>query len=216
MIDSKTDKNKKYCLKTEKDKLIFKTALFKAEKTSVLPSGVYTREFSSILFASAVCIFAYMLTDSMNRELLVIRYIILVFVLIAAFLGSKKLIFKERFLEVNFDKSNKTANIIQSGILTKKIEKIPFANIKSVDIESKKFVPENIDGINFVQRISLQHGSAVPGLGDVEEYITLSLRLTDASERIIYAGKIEEEPEIPLKAIRSFLENPHVDSCQHK
>ncbi len=203
---------KNYKLKTENNRLIFTTSSFKAEKTSVLHSGVYSREFSSILFASAACIVTYILTQSMSKELVVIRYIILVSVLIIAFLGSKKLIFKERYLEAHFNRSEKKVNIIRSGILTKKIETIPFANIKSVDLGSKKFVPENIDGINFVKRISLQHGSSVPGLGDIEEYITLSLRLTDGSERIIYAGKIEVgkingEPYIPLKEIRSFLRN---------
>ena len=69
---------------------------------------------------------------------------------------------------------------------------------------------ENIDGIQFVQRISAQHGSAMPELTDVEEFITLSLKLTDGSERIIYAGKIDGgkidgEPSIPLNEIRSFL-----------
>jgi hypothetical protein len=205
-----TDANKSYQLKTEGDRLIFTTSSFRAEKTSVLHSGVYTREFSSMLFASAVCIAAYMLIIYINVHLAILRYLILVLIFVITFLGSKKFIFKERHIEVTFDKPEKTAIINRTGIITKKTETIPFSNIESVELGSRKFVPENIDGIDFVQKISLQHGNAVPGLGDVEEFITLSLKLTDGSSIIIYAGKIDGgkidgEPSIPLNEIRSFL-----------
>lgn len=205
---------KKYELKTEKDKMIFKTSSFKAEKTSVLHAGVYTKEFASILLASALCIFAYMLSDFAGLQSKVARYIMVMFILITTFLGSRKFIFKEKYLEINFDKSARWVTIIRHGIISRKTERIPFANIKSVDLGSKKFVPENIDGIDFVQKISAQHGSAVPGLSEVEEFVTLALNLKDGSDRIIFAvkidgGKIDGEPYIPVKEIRSFLISNH-------
>jgi hypothetical protein len=201
---------KNYQIKTEKDRLIFRTSFFHAEKTSVLHKGVYTREFASMLFASATCLFAYMVVVFISGEILLIHILIIIFIFTIAFLVSRKTLFKEKYLEVVFNKSDNTVSIIRSGILKKRTEKIPLEHIKSIDVGSKKFTPENIDGIQFVERISLQHGSFVPGLGDEEEFITLSLRLTDGSERIIYAGKIEGkiggEPEVPLKEIRDFLE----------
>ena len=196
---------KDYQLKTENNKLIFRTSSFKAEKSSVLHPGVYTREFSSTLFASAVCILAYMSTGLPGIKLAIVRYIILIFIFVIVFLAAIKYIFKERYLEVDFDRSDKSVNIVRPGIIGKKIEKIDFEDIKSVDLGNKKFVPENIDGIKFVQKISAQHGSAMPGLSDTEEFITLSIMLKDGSEKIIYAGKVDEEPEIPVNEIRSFL-----------
>jgi hypothetical protein len=198
-----------YQLKIKGSKLVFKTSSFKAEKTSVLHSGVYTKEFSSMLFASAAGLAAYMLTGGRPP---VVRYTILIIIFAAAFLLAGKYIFKERELQVVFDRKDKTVYVLQSGLFTKKRENVPFANIKSVDIGNRQFVPENIDGINFVQKISAQHGSAVPGLGEVEEFITLSLQLTDGSERIIYAARIKEgtvngEPEVPAREIRNFLKN---------
>jgi hypothetical protein len=86
---------------------------------------------------------------------------------------------------------------------------IPLDHISSIEMGSIKFVPENIDGINFVQKISLQHGSALPGLGNEEEYIILLLKLTDGSERIIYADRSEEEPELPITEMRTFLGVQH-------
>lgn len=196
---------KDYQIKTEKDRLIFTTSSFQAEKTSALHKGIYTREFASMLFASATCLLAYMVMVFISREILLIHILIIIFIFTIAFLVSRKTLFKEKYIKVVFNKSDSTASIIRSGIFKRTTERIPLGHIKSIDVGSKKFTPENIDGIKFVQRISLQHGSFVPGLGDEEEFITLSLRLTDGSERIIYAGKIEGEPEIPLKEIKDFL-----------
>lgn len=198
-----------YQLTTGGDKLVFKTSSFKAERTSVLHSGVYSKEFSSMLLASAAALAAYALTNSRPPLL---RYTLLIIIFALSFIGANKCIFKERELQVVFDRKDRTAHIIQSGLLMKKREHVPFADITSVIVGSRQFTPENIDGINFVQKISAQHGSAVPGLGEAEEFITLSLLLTDGSERMIYAarleaGKVDGEPAMPVQEIREFLEN---------
>jgi hypothetical protein len=131
--------------------------------------------------------------------------VIIILIFIISFLSSRKLLFKDRTLEAVFDKTNNTATICRTGLLKKKIETLLFDSIKSVEVGSKKFVPQNIDGIKFVERISLQHASYKPGLADVEEFVTLTLKLLDGSERILYAGRIEDEPELPLDDIRRFL-----------
>ena len=197
--------NKKYQLKTTKDMLIFTTTSFKAEKQSVLYKGVYSREFASMLFASAVSIFVYTLITFIRSETAFIHYLIVIFVFITAFWGASRFLLKEKYIEVVFDRANNTVSITRPGIIKKSRERLRFDDIKSIEVGNKKFIPENIDGIKFVERISLQHGSYIPGLSDEEEFITLTLRLTDGSERIIYAGKIEEEPDIPLKEIEQFL-----------
>lgn len=201
--------NKKYQVKVEKDRLLFTTTSFKAEKKSVLHEGIYTKEFSSMLLASAACVFVYTAIYSTGGEITFIRLLIIILTFIAAFLGSMRFLFREKYLEVVFDRTDKTVRITLKGSIKKNIEEIPMDNIKSIDVGSKKFTPENIDGIKFVEKISLQHGSFIPGLGDEEEFITLSLRLTDGSERLIYAerleGKIGGEPELLLKEIRRFL-----------
>ena len=197
--------DRKYLLENKNNKLMFRTSSFKAEKTSVLHSGVYTKEFASMLFASGICLLVYMVTGLLSGKSAIIRYLILIIIFIVSFLGSGKYIFRESYLEAYFDNSDKTVEIIRHGLITRKREKIPFAKIKSVDLGTKEFVPENIDGIKFVQKISAQHGSAVPHLGDVEEFIILSLNLNDGSGRTIFAGRSDEEPEIPLNEIRNYL-----------
>lgn len=199
-------KNKKYHIKTGKDIMTFTTLFFRAEKESVLHKGIYTQEFASMLLASALCVFAYFLIYISGIEIKLMHLFLIVLLFIITFFISNKFVFSEKYLEVVFDKNNKTAVIIHHGFIRKKREEIPLKNIKSVEIGSKKFIPENIDGIKLVEKISLQHGTIVPDLGKEEEFVILSLRLTDGSERTLLAAKIEEEPEMPMKEIENFLE----------
>jgi hypothetical protein len=204
-------KTEKYELHTDNDSLIFRTSSFRAEKTSVLHTGVYTKEFSSMLTASAACAVTFMVVNSYFEKLKTIAYIITIVSFVAVFLGTRKFVFRDTFLEADFNRKKRTVSIRRPGVLHSKTEELPFDVIRSVAIDSKKFVPENLDGIDFVQKISAQHGSAVPGLSETEEFITLKLVLTDGSERIIYAaklngGKVNGEPQIPVDEIRKFLE----------
>ncbi len=197
---------KTYRIETEGDRLIFSTSSFKAEKSSFLHKDIYTKEFTSALFASAICMFTYLVIAFVSYEIVFIHYLIIIAVFIIAFFISRIFLFKEKYLTVVFDKSNNLVSITRPGFIIKSTEQIPLNNINSIDVGSKKFIPENLDGIKFVEKISLQHGIYVSGLGDEEEYITLSLRLSDGSEKTIYAGNAKEEPEIPLKEIKQFLQ----------
>lgn len=207
-MNSTMDQDKNYSIRIEGGIFTFRTSSFKAEKSSVLHSGVYNRESTSILFASGISMLAYLfLTPSMGGPFL---YALLAFVLAAAFMLSRNFIFREKILEVILDKQSGTARLVLSGAFTKRTEEMVLNDIASVEIGSKRFEPVNKDGADFVQKISIQHGSAVPGLGEPEEFVTLSLHLKDGTERIIYAaklngGKIDGEPELPVREFRSFL-----------
>ncbi len=196
-----------YNIKSDINSMTFSTTFYKAEKSSVLHPGVYTKEFNSMLLSGALCLFVYMITEFMSHKLAVLRYILLLVVLVATFIGGTKVLFKEKVLEAVFNKSDQSVTISHSGLFSKKVETLPFAEIKSVELGTKSFAPENIDGIKFVQKISAQHGSPVPGLEQVEEFITVALRLSDKSERTIFAGLTDMEPEIPFNEIKQFLEN---------
>ncbi len=205
-----TDTKTAFQLKINNNSLTFRTSSFKAEKTSVLHSGVYTREFSSMLFASAACVLFYLMTGLIHSKTPLMRYFILVTLFVITFLGANRYIFNERYLEAFFDRTAKTITIERSGLIIKRKEKIPFSNLTSVEIDTKKYTPVNVDGIDFVQKISAQHGSPVPGLSEAEEFVTLVLRLNDGTDRVIYAakidgGKVDGEPEIPLGEIKNFL-----------
>lgn len=202
-------RDKRFTIKTDKDRLVFRTTAFRADKGSVLHSGIYNKEFSSILSATAVSGIIYIFL-ALNYEMTVLHYLIVIFTFVIGFFGFRIFAFKERHMDVIFDKANNMVKITKPGFIKKDIEALPLDSVSSIEIESKKIVPENPDGIKFVEKISLQHGSVIPELGDEVEFITLLLKLTDGSKRLIYAekieGKIDGEPEIPLRDIRDFLE----------
>lgn len=111
---------KNYHITIGKDILSFTTASFQAEKESVLPKGVYTKEFSAMLCASAACIVTYMIISFTVNLTTVIHISILTGIFITSFLFSRKFLFREKFLEVVFDRSDNLAYIRHPGILKKK------------------------------------------------------------------------------------------------
>jgi len=197
-----------YTLTQEEGRMIFKTSLYRVEKESVLHKGIYSRELASMLSSATITgiIYIYIAFHYTTTPIL---YPVLLAIFIIAFVGLRETLFREKELTVIFDKVNGTATLLWPGILFKRKETIPLDDIESVMVGSKRIIPENIDGIEFVERISRQHGSAVPGLGEEKEFVTLNLRLRDGSERIIYAQRIGkrigEEPGIPIREIRKFL-----------
>jgi hypothetical protein len=111
---------KKYHITIGEDVLSFTTTSFQAEKESVLPKGVYTKEFSAMLCASAVSILAYMVISLTVDLIPFIHIFILVGIFITSFLLSRKFLFRKGALEVIFNKPENTACIRRPGMLKKK------------------------------------------------------------------------------------------------
>jgi len=200
---------KGYSLEKTGSILVFTTAAFRAEKSSVLHSGIYNYEFSSILSASVVCGIVYVLAAVRYRVSLVLLLVIVV-LFITVFVIFRRFVFRDKSQRVVFDRSERTIKIYRPCITGCRSEELSFEDIASVEVGSKSMTHENQDAVRFVQKISLQHGSEVPGLGEEEEFIMLALKLRDGTERLIYAGKvegnIEGEPALPLKEIREFID----------
>jgi hypothetical protein len=93
---------KNYHITIGQDMLSFMTSSFQAEKESVLPKGVYTKEFSAMLCASAACILAYMIISFTVNLITAIHIVILIGIFITFFLFSRKFLFREKYLEVIF------------------------------------------------------------------------------------------------------------------
>lgn len=94
------------------------------------------------------------------------------------------------------------------GFFSDRTEDVAFASIEAVQAGSKLIMPEDRDAARFVEKISRQHGSVVPGLADEAEFATLSLKLTDGTERLIYAQRLfnDDAPDMPMEEIRDFIE----------
>lgn len=195
-----------YTIITEMNKLCFRTDSYEADKESMLHKGIYNYEMASILSAMMIAGTVYVIL-ALSFEVTVIHFIASTLMFIIAFVSSRIFIFRERDLEIVFDKTTKVATLRTPGLVGMKTEKISFDSILSVEAGSRHIIPANVDGMQFVQKISTQHGSPIPGLGEEKDFVTLLLKLTDGTERTIYTGKIDNmnEPSLPLNEIRDFL-----------
>jgi hypothetical protein len=195
-----------YSITVKTDMLCFRTSSYEADKESMLHKGIYNYELASMSSAMMLsgAIYAIM---AFNFNVTIFHYIASVLIFIIAFISFRKFIFRERYLEIVLNKTKEVATLRQSRFIGMRTKEIPFSSIESVEAGSRQVLPVNIDGIKFVQKISAQHGSPVPGLEEEKEFVTLLLKLTDGTERVLYTGKIENisEPSLPLVEIRAFL-----------
>ena len=197
---------KPYTIITELNKLCFSTYSYEADKESMLHKGIYNYEMASILSATMIAATVYVIL-ALYFKVTVIHFIASTLMFIIAFVSSRRFIFRERDLEIVFDKTRKIATLRTPRLVGMRTENISFDSILSVEAGNRHIIPVNIDGIQFVQKISAQHGSPIPGLGEEKDFVTLLLKLTDGTERTIYTGKIDNKnkPSLPINEIRDFL-----------
>jgi hypothetical protein len=179
-------KNRKYNIHRTTTVLVFRTASFSDETASVLHSGIYNREFASVLASLALAGLVYLLLVT-HFEKTVLFNIVFVAVFVGGFPFFRTFIFKEKYMETVFDTAAGKAEIFITGITRRKKESIALADIGQVLIESRKQKIENPDGVEFVEKISLQHGVAIPGFGEETVRYLLRLKLSDDTYRTIHA-----------------------------
>jgi hypothetical protein len=178
--------NNKYRTEKTGDILIFKTAYFSAERGSVLHSGIYNRDFASALSSLCVAGLVYLVVV-MNLKKGILPHVVFLVVFAAGFLFLRGFVFKERYMETVLDRAAGRAEIYMVGITKKKKDSVAIKDINNVLIERRKSAVENPDGVEFVQKISSQHGMAIPGFGEEKIFFLLKLKLSDGTDRLIFA-----------------------------
>lgn len=193
-----------YRLAKDATTLVFRTTRFVAEKGSVLHSGIYNREFSSVLASFAVAgIVYFFLVMRFGKN--AAFYVIVMVLFIGTFPLFRKYIFRERFLETVFDKATAHAIISRSWFRKKVLEHMPLSDIKGLWIETKKEEVVNRDGVAFVQKISAQHHTVIPGFGEDIVFYSLNLRRTDGTDRTIFADSAMQNVISVHDEIKEFL-----------
>ena len=97
------------------------------------------------------------------------------------------------------------AKIYTSWITKKLRETIAIGSIKEIRIESRKQEVENPDAVEFVEKISAQHGTVIPGFGEEKVLFLLKLHLSDGTERIIYSDDSMQDVMSAHDEIKEFL-----------
>lgn len=196
--------NRNFRTKKEGDTLIFITPMFRAEPGSVLHSGIYNREFASVLASAAVAGIVYVIA-AMNIESTVVRSLVFLLIFTAGFPFFRTYVFRESLMEVVFDRASGEAKIFTQWITKKLKETIALGSIRHISIEKRTEEVKNPDAVEFVEKISLQHGTVIPGFGEEKTLFLLKLHLTGGSERIIYSDNVMQDVLSAHDEIKEFL-----------
>lgn len=172
---------------------------------SVLHSGIYTQELSS-MFAAFMVSFIYIIYISFTGQIHWLNYIIAGVAFIILFPCIRIFIFKKHMITVIFDKADDLVTIIHNGIIKRK-KTIKLSSLSEIFIDHKVIEPQNQDGIEFVKKISAQHGAPMPDLGSIEHFYNIFL-IWSEGRIMIFSSPILNETEGLFKIIRGFC--PHI------
>jgi hypothetical protein len=195
---------KSYQIEISGQSLVFRTSSVKAEKGSVLHSGIFNRELASLLAAGTIMIFLGLFFAGYGRiqTLHVIAGIVL-FAMISLLL--RKHLFHEPMLRAIFDGKKGILSIAQRGILFQKREGFSLTGLSGIALNRVVLRPENPDGIEIVEKIALHHFVVIPGFGETEEFFTVQLDFGEKSVMLFSSRKKEEAEEVHGR-LKSFID----------
>ncbi len=188
----------------EDNSLVFITSSYRAERGSVLHRDIYNREFASLLASMAASGLVYTVFFYISGNAILI-YILIAAVLPAGFLLFRRFVFNSGSLEIIFNNLTGMAEIRLTGLAGKKRETFPVENIMDVNVEEMRIEVENPDGVDFVKKISLQHGMVMPGFGERRSLYILKLIFSGGMDRIIHVGDDPREVISVQAEIKEFL-----------
>jgi hypothetical protein len=197
-------KEKGYKVSVTGDVLVFSTPLFSAEPESVLHKGIYNKDFLSVLSSLSVAGLVYALL-MLNFRRTIFFHVVFAVIFIGGYPLFRMLVFKDRALYAFFDRGRGLTEISVTGLIRKATESFPLSAVKNVLIETKKIEVENPDAVEFVEKISAQHGTVIPGFGEEKTFYMLKLKLADGSDRMIYSDTEMRDVMDAHEEIKRFL-----------
>lgn len=196
-------KERPYQLDIGKDRLVLRTTSFRAEKGSVLHEGIYNREFVSSLAAAAVGgMVVFLLAVFFGHGAM--NYVIGGGVFIVVFPLFRKFLFWEPFLLTGIDRARGEVTVTLRKPLVGGVIRKPLDHLKDIKVHHTREEIPNPDAVEFVERISLQHGTVTPGLGEAKEFYSVNLVFEDDVISVFVSGKNDEALSV-AESLRSFV-----------
>ena len=188
-----------------KDKILaFRTTSFRAEKGSVLHSGIYNREMASTLAAGAcIVLLAFFFASRPLRSPVFFISALLLFVLLFLFL--RTFVFPEKLLQAVIDKGNNVVCIMRTGFFRMEKQLFPLAEVEGIREDFKAIASENPDGIKIVEKVALQHGTVIPGFGASAEFYTVELEFKDAERVMVFSSGDHSEADEVARTFRNHI-----------
>ncbi len=194
-----------YQIEIEKNMLVLKTMSFKAEKGSVLHSGIYNRELAASLTAGAIVLAIGFFLASRYR-LGILHFIASLVIFILLFLFFRAYVYRKQVLEVVLDKKTSTVSFFLKNIIKRLKASYPLSEFSGFRQNHIAISPENPDGIQIVEKIALQHGTVIPGFGETVEFYTVELGFKNGVNEMIFSSKYKSKADDVVKKIKDFLE----------
>jgi len=199
-----SDAEKGYAIQRNDRGLVFRTTSFSAERGSVLHSGIYNREFASALAAFGAAGLVYLAIGLRYGKTLLVHAVVFA-VFVSGFLLLRRLVFKERSLSAEFDRSAGLVRLRVTGLARVREDVVPLRLVQRLRIDRKEIGVENPDGTDLVRRISAQHGTVIPGFGEEQVFFVVRLVLTDGTARDLHAARKEAEALEVYEELRGVL-----------
>lgn len=197
--------NRNYKIEIMDNILIFRTSSFKAEKGSILHSGIYSRELASFLAAGAFLTFAgFFLAKSIKITVPYFFAGIILFALLSIFF--RAYLFYEASLEVVIDKGKELLTFNTLKLTGKRTELFPVSELAGFVQGNVMLKPENPDGVKVVETIALQHGTVIPGFGEEMKIYTVEIEFKQGGRKVIFASESAEDAGSVIKEMKGFLE----------
>lgn len=193
-----------FSISKDDTRLVFRTQNFTAGRGSVLHSGIYNREFSSVLasFSVAGLVF-FMLAMRFGKENILYPVALLLFVV--TFPLFRKYLFRERNLETVLDRKRAEVSVSLSWTGNRVLVREALSDITGLRIDTRKDEVVNRDGVEFVERISAMHGTVIPGFGEEATFYSLVLSLNDGREMVIFADSNADKVLAVYDEMKEFL-----------
>lgn len=194
-----------YQIDIKDNTLVFRTSSFKAEKGSVLHSGIYNRELSSSLAAGAlIMLLGFFFAARLRITAVHLITALLIFVIF--FLLFRTYVFLEPVLSVTVDKQNGNIDITLERIFGKRRISLPITELDNIRQDYLSVTPKNPDGIRLVEQVALQHGTVIPGFGKTAEFYTVGMEFKNGKRFIIFSSEEPSKAEEIATKFKNFIE----------
>ncbi|MGD2080264.1 MAG: hypothetical protein PVG55_00370 [Nitrospirota bacterium] len=188
----------------EDSRLRLRTRSFRAGMESVLHSGIFTPELTSSLASGAVVVIIVGASLLGGLEFAVAHVAGIIALFVVLFLVLRKYVFYEQYLEAVMDKASDRVSLrIKKFMGEERSHRL--SDLKEVRRGRVVVEPENPDGVDFVAKIAIQHGQALPGFGETKTYYTVNLLFNDGTEETLFSSENEEDSEVVTRRIGDFV-----------
>jgi len=179
---------KPYYIERRGGTVVLSTTSFRAERGSVLHSGVFNRELASSLSAGAVIVVISFFFALYFR--ITVPYLIAVIFLFASlFVLFRVFVFREPVLETIFDREKGTITISMKRTAGSKTVSYLLSELAGIRVGHISLQPENLDAVQLVERVAVQHGTVIPGFGKTEDFYTVELDFGEKKVVVFSAGE---------------------------